>query len=191
MTDTLTNPLLTHPVFAPIVREVHSGALGQRLAAYASGRTKRHTGDSLVEIGAPLIDFLIQTLGDDIESVMATNERVGGNDLDAWFLTLRFSDGLVATVDLGNFLPATYPEDLELRLEISGTDAVIIAEPENVAVTVIGANGTTQDNSYTRSYHDDFRQFASDIASDVQRPVMRVIDAARRSAASDSVVAVG
>jgi predicted dehydrogenase len=191
MSDNLTNPLLSHPVFAPIVREVQSGALGQRLAAYASGRTKQRSGDSLVEIGAPLIDFLIQILGDEIESVMATNERVGGDDLDAWFLTLRFADGLVATVDLGNFLPPAYPADLELRLEISGTDAVIIAEPENVAVTVIGENGTTHDNSYTRSYHDHFRQFAPAVSRDPNCPVMRVIAAARRSAASDSVVAVG
>src|SRR5215213_5410948 len=119
MSDHATNPLLSHPVFAPIVREVQSDALGQRLAAYASARTKHQTNDPLVDLGAPLIDFLIQILGTDIESVMATNERVGGDDLDAWFLTLRFTDGLVATVDLGNFLPPSYPDDLELRLELS------------------------------------------------------------------------
>lgn len=191
MSEHATNPLLTHPVFAPIVREVQGGALGQRLAAYASARTKQATSDALLDLGAPLIDFLIQILGTEIESVMATNERVGGDDLDAWFLTLRFADGLVATVDLGNFLPPSYPDDLELRLELSGAEAVIIAEPENVAVTVIGLHGTTQDNSYSRSYHDDFRQFATAVAGDKQRPVMRVIDAARRSAASDAVVAVG
>jgi len=190
MSDHPTNPLLSHPVFAPIVTEVQGGALGQRLAAYASGRTKRRVGDPLVELGAPLIDFLIQIFGENVVSVMATNERVGGDDFDAWFLTLRFADDLVATVDLGNFLPDAYPDDLELRLELSGTDAVIIAEPENVAVTVIGRTGTAQDNSYSRSYHEDLLQFARAVATNEQMPVMRVVAAARRSAASDAVVSV-
>ena len=186
MSELATNPLLSHPVFAPIVRDVQAGELGQRLSAYASARAKQSTTDVLADLGAPLIDFLLQLFGSEVDSVMATNERVGGADLDAWFLTLRFADGFVATVDLGTFLPATYPEDLEIRLEVSGTDAVIIAEPENVAVTVIGPGGIERDHSYTQSYHDDYRQFATTLVSATDSPTHRVITAARRSAETDA-----
>lgn len=184
------NPLCVHPVFAPIIAEVRSGALGQPLAVYASARSKAGATDSLLDLGVPVIDFLLELFGGEIRSVMATNERVRSEEFDAWFLSLAFADGLIATVDVGNFLPAAYPDDLELRLEVSGTDAVIIAEPEKVGVTVFGLDGLSREGSYSQSYHDDLRRFATAISEDEQRPVIKLIAAARQSAATDQLVSI-
>jgi len=189
MTDRPSNPLLDHPVFRPIAAELARGELGQRLSAYASARSKRRDGDPLLELGASLLDYLLTVLGDDIESVMATNERLTGQSADAWFLTISFADGLVATVDLGTFLPDSCPLDLELRLETSGTDRVIVAGPANIAVSVFGRDGLKLDDAYPESYDERLLRFADAVrAGDVANPAVAVIDAARRSAASGEVV---
>jgi predicted dehydrogenase len=189
MTDRPSNPLLDHPVFGPVAAELARGGLGQRLSAYASGRSKRREGDSLLDLGAPLLDYLLTVLGDDVESVLATNERLTGPSADAWFLTIRFADGLVATVDLGTFLPDSYPLELELRLEINGTDRVIVAEPANVAVSVFGPGGVKFDDAYPESYDERLLRFADAVeAGEVVSAASAVIDAARRSANTGEVI---
>ena len=183
MNDLPTNPLFTHPTLAPIAGEIARGALGQRLAAYATARSKRRDGDTLIDLGAPLLDYLLTILDVPVESVLATNERLLAQSPDAWFLTLRFADGLIATIDLGSFLPDTSPLNHELRLEIHGTDHVIVADPSNVAVTVIGASGLTRDDAYPEDYEDRLARFAGAMgAGEVASPATGVIEAARRSA---------
>ncbi|HEY7035829.1 MAG TPA: Gfo/Idh/MocA family oxidoreductase [Thermomicrobiales bacterium] len=191
MSDKPTNPLFAHPAFAPVATEVGRGALGQRLAVYASARSKRRDRDPLVDLGVPILDFLLTILGDPVESVMATNQRILGPSPDAWFLTIRFADGLVATLDLGTFLPDSYPHDLELRLELCGTDRAILVEPANVAVTVIGPSGPRRDDGYPDEFDDRLRHFVAAVQADnVVSPALSVAAAARRSAAAGEVVTV-
>jgi predicted dehydrogenase len=191
MSDRPINPLHDHPAFAPVAAEIGRGTLGQRLSAYASARAKRQDGDPLLDLGAALLDFLVTVLGDPVETVMATTARIGGQDVDAWFLTIRFADGLVATVDLGTFLPDAHPVDLELRLEVCGTERVIVVEPSNVAVTVIGRSGLTRDDCYPERYDERLRTYAEALgAGTIVSPASSVIEAARRSVASGEVVVV-
>jgi predicted dehydrogenase len=191
MSETPVNPLLTHPALAPVAGEIARGTLGQRLAAYASARSKRRDGDPLRDLGTPLLDYLLTILGGTVESVLATNERLTGKTADAWFLTIRYADGLVATVDLGTFLPDSYPLDFELRFEICGTDRVIVADPANVAVTVIGPAGLTRDDAYPESYQERLMRFANAVqAGDVASAASSVINAAQRSAQTGEVVIV-
>ena len=191
MSDNLVNPLLDHPAFAPIAAEIDRGTLGQRLSAYASGRSKRRDADPLLELGVPLLDYLLAVLGGDVESVMATSERLAGQSPDAWFITVRFADGLIATLDLGTFLPDSYPVDLELRLEICGTDHVFVVDPGNVAVTVIGPNGTARADAYPDSYDERIRRYAQAVqVGNATNRTAKVIDAVRRSASSGEVTVV-
>jgi predicted dehydrogenase len=191
MSDQPANPLFEHPAFAPAAKEIGRGALGQRLSAYVSGRAKRRDADPLLDPGASLLDFLLTVLGGEVESVMATSERVQGKTTDAWFITLRFADGLIATLDLGNFLPGSYPVDLELRLEFCGTDHVIVVEPANVAVTVIGPDGLRRDEAYPEQYHERLSRYAEALQSGhVASPASKVIEAVRRSAAAGEVTVV-
>jgi predicted dehydrogenase len=191
MSETPQNPLFDHPAFAPVAAEVGRGGLGQRLAVYASARSKRRNDDPLADLCTPLLDFLLTILGDRVESVMATSQRILSQTVDAWFMTIRFADGLVATLDFGTFLPDAYPHDLELRVELCGTDHAIVVEPANVSVTVIGPSGLTRDDCYPESYDDRLRHFAEAVqAGDVVSPAASVIAAARRSAAAGEVVIV-
>jgi hypothetical protein len=106
-------------------------------------------------------------------------------------MTVRFADGLVATLDFGSFLPDSYPLDLELRLELCGTDHAIVVNPANVSVTVIGPSGFSLDDSYPESYGDRLRRFAEAVQrGNVVSPASGVIAAARRSAAAGEVVIV-
>jgi predicted dehydrogenase len=188
MSDAPANPLLFHPAFGPVAAELCNSNVGQLLAVYLSGRTKRRDGDPLRDLGAPLLDYLLTVIDSPVASVTATNERVANQSPDAWFLTIRFADGLVATVDLGFFLPASYPTDTEVRLEICGTDRVLVVEPDNVAVTVIGRDGTRRDDAYPDPWNDLLIRSAAAISEAADRPVSRVIDAARRSAATGKIV---
>lgn len=191
MSATPSNPLFDHPAFAPAAAQVERGALGRRLSVYASARSKRRNADSLVDLGAPILDFLVTILGTPVESVMATNQSILAETPDAWFVTVRFADGLVATLDLGAFLPDSYPHDCELRLELCGTDQAILVEPANVAVTVIGPSGLGRDDCYPDSYDDRLRRFAEAVQTGaVVSPAASVIAAAHRSAAAGEVVAV-
>jgi predicted dehydrogenase len=191
MTDTPTNPLFDHPAFAPVAAQVERGALGQRLAVYASARSKRRDGDPLDDVCVPLLDFLLAIQGERVESVLATSQENRSQAVDAWFLTIRFADGLVATLDAGSFLPDVYPHDIELRLEFCGTDHAIVVEPNNVAVTVFGRSGLAHDLAYPESYDERLRAFAGAVqAGAVASPASAVVAAARRSAATGEVVVV-
>jgi predicted dehydrogenase len=191
MSELPTNPLFDHPAFAPVAAEVGRGALGQRLAVYASARSKRSDADPLVDLCVPILDFLLTILGVPAETVIATNQRILSQTVDAWFMTVRLADGLVATLDLGSFLPDSYPIDLEFRIELCGTDRAIVVEPANVAVTVIGPAGLVRDHCYPASYDDRLRQFAAAVqAGEVVSPASSVITAARRSATSGEVAVV-
>ena len=93
MSDSSANPLFVHPAFAPAAREISDANLGQILSVYASARTKRRNGDPLVDLGAPLFDFLLSIIDSPVISVTATNERILGQSPDAWFLATRFAAG--------------------------------------------------------------------------------------------------
>jgi predicted dehydrogenase len=189
MTAAPPNPLFTHPTLVPIAGEIARGVLGQRLAAYATARAKPRSGDPLIDLGAPLLDYLLTILDTPVASVLATNERLLAQTPDAWFLTLRLTDGLIATIDLGTFLPASSPLDLELRLELHGTDHVITADPANVAVTITGPTGLTRADAYPDSYDERLAHFADAVRTgEITELFTAVIDAARRSAETGEVI---
>lgn len=184
---TATNPLVGHPVYAAAAKAIADGGLGQALAVYASARSKRRDGDPLLDLGAPLLDFLLGVLGEPPEAVLATAEaiatdRAGG---DAWFLTIRFRSGLVATIDLGSFLPDAYPVGSETRIEFCGTDRVVTVEPDNLAVTVVGPGGTSRDDCSVAPAGDRLANVVkAGEAGDASATTRAIIEAARRSAAT-------
>jgi predicted dehydrogenase len=182
---TATNPLVDHPAYTAAAEAIAHGGLGEALSVYASVRSRWRDGDPLLDLGGPLLDYLLGVIEEPPEEVLATTEavatdRAGG---DAWLLMIRFRSGLVATIDLGHFLPDGYPVQTETRIEFCGTDRVVTVEPDRLAVTVIGRGGISLDDCYLELLRDRLADFANAVdAGTASATTKAVIEAARRSA---------
>ncbi|MDP9369681.1 MAG: Gfo/Idh/MocA family oxidoreductase, partial [Chloroflexota bacterium] len=132
------NPWRVVPATALAARQLREPGIGQLLAVFAAHRTKQAMGDPLVELGLPLLDYLVGALRAEVVQVQATAETLfatdGPGEPDTWLLLLRFRTGLIATVELGRSLPAAFPTDSELRVEFAGSERVVVADAENLGV---------------------------------------------------------
>jgi hypothetical protein len=135
-----TNPLRSNPAVAISRERVGSGMLGQRLAIYAVARARHHLDDPLTTLGLPLIEELLFTAAE--RPVAATAITSGGPArLEHWSILLTLESGLCATIDLGAGYGVAQPGELDLRVEWSGTEGVVLVDPPAVAVTISTAHG--------------------------------------------------
>ena len=122
---------------------IRSGALGQQLAVYCVVRAKHALDDPLTALGLPLIAEFSDTLDEAPNTVTAiSNGRNGG--FEHWSLVLAFPSGLRATIDLGAGLGAAQSAELDLRVEWSGSECVVLVDPTNVAVRITNERGTSE-----------------------------------------------
>lgn len=182
------NPLHTDPAFAAARELVATSQLGQCLAVYAVARARLSMDDPISSLGLPLIQDLIATAGEEPVSVTAVANRQPGG-FEHWSLVLAFPSGLRASVDAGAGLGAAQSDDLDLRLEWTGADRVILVDPARVAATVTNDRGSRRYSAEANPVAEAlfaFAQSARAIAADPPgewRSAAAVIAAARRSAA--------
>ena len=139
-TTAFRNPLADDPAFAAARELVASGGLGQLLAVYAVARARDPLPDPLAALGLPLIEEIVGTLGENPATVTAVRTGEPGG-FEHWSLVLAFPSGVRATVDLGAGLGPAQAAVLDLRVEWSGSERVILVDPTNVAVTVMNGGG--------------------------------------------------
>ena len=198
---TCANPLRLFPATAEAARLLRDKALGQPLALFASVRTKPAPGDALAELGLPLLDYLVWLVRSEVATIQATAASLfGGKEPDTWLLILHFRSGLVATVELARSLPLAFPTATETRIEFLGTEHAVVAEPDNLSITIHAADGATRRDpcgpDVAHALLDEFLPTLRDGAASEQslvnlRWVMPLIEAARISAAHGDPVAIG
>ncbi len=197
------NPWRVVPATALAARQLREPGIGQLLAVFAAHRTKQAMGDPLVELGLPLLDYLVGALRAEVVQVQATAETLfatdGPGEPDTWLLLLRFRTGLIATVELGRSLPAAFPTDSELRVEFAGSERVVVADAENLGVTTYAGDGSVRRNASGPDAHRALLDGFLPAVRDAQAPeeslvtlrwVMPLIEAARRSAAEGTPVSL-
>ncbi len=197
------NPWRVVPATVLAARQLREPGVGQLLAAFAAHRTKAVTGDPLVELGLPLLDYLVGALRSEVVQVQATAARLfdtdGPGEPDTWLLLLRFRTGLIATVELGRSLPAAFPTDAEMRVEFAGSERVVVAEAENLGVTTYAADGSVRRDESGPDAHRALLDGFLPAVRDAQPPqeslvtlrwVMPLIEAVRRSAAEGTPVSL-
>ena len=109
--------------------------------------------DPLRALGLPLVQHLLDALGERPEHATAVAVDLGDAG-SHWSCVLRFPSGLRATVDLGDGLGAALDADLDLRIEWSGTERVVLCDPGRVSVTVRGRSGTNRSSAEATPLHD-------------------------------------
>ncbi len=197
------NPWRVVPAMVLAERQLREPGIGQPLAVFAAHRTKAATGDPLVELGLPLLDYLVGAIRSEVVQVQATSAMLfgaaGQGEPDTWLLLLRFRTGLIATVELGRSLPAAFPTDSEVRVEFVGSERVVVAEAENLGVTTYARDGSVRRDESGPDAHRALLDGFLPAVREAQAPeeslvtlrwVMPLIEAARRSASEGAPIAM-
>jgi predicted dehydrogenase len=187
------NPLRLDPAISAARERVESGDLGQLLAVYAVARARHHLDDPLTTLGLPLVQELLETLGEAPVAVATTSMGSPGS-LEHWSLILEIASGVRISIDLGAGLGSAQASELDLRIEWSGAERAILVEPAAVAVTVLSSRGAHRESAEIApiavavlSFAETAREIAADPPATWQ-VAAGVIEAARRSAATGTRV---
>lgn len=124
-----------------LARELHSGAVGRVYGCYVSLRVPRGVaGEDLIDTAAiPSLALALDLLPGQPTRVWAKRASLIA-EADAWFITIRFDDEVIATIEALATSDAT--PDRELLVELSGSDRILRAEPTRQAVVIdrVGAS---------------------------------------------------
>ena len=187
MTNRIENPLHAEPVFAAARDFVATGALGQLLAVYGVARADLAIDEALVVLGLPLIDEIVTALGEAPVGVTALLCGEPGR-FEQWSLVVAFPSGIRATIDVGAGFGGAQQDHLDLRVEWSGTERVVIVDPARVAVTVTNDRGSKRGSAEVFPIANrvlDFAEHALAISANPPphwRSSAAIITAARESA---------
>jgi hypothetical protein len=186
-TTTPVNPLLADPAIAIARERLARNGIGQWLAVYAVARAKAPLPDPLTALGLPLLDLLLQTIPEQPIAVTALRTATA-TGFEHWSLILAFASGLRASVDIGAGIGPGQTNELDLRVEWSGADRVVLVEPMNVAVTVTTASGISTRSAEITPILDALGPFIWDLTDPHWQPAAALITAALRSFESNAPV---
>jgi len=104
------------------------------------------TPDLLDEAAWDLVDFILGVVTAPLSRAHAvTGTLFGGRHDDVVELILRFTDDMIATLEMARCLPKAIPiGDAEVEIELIGRRHAVRLEPYNAAVIVYGANGNSR-----------------------------------------------
>lgn len=125
-------------------RVLRDGEVGQIYGCFTSVRIARgHSGDVVSHNALlPAIAITLDLLTGDVERVHTSCMSLLDRD-DAWFVTLRFTDETIATVEAMAVLDPEAGLSREMLIEVTASERVIRAEPmrQSVVVESLGAAG--------------------------------------------------
>lgn len=118
-----------------IAKELNAGSVGRIYGCYASLRVPRGvSGEDLISNALiPAVALVLDLLPGQPERVWARCATLMTSD-DAWFVTIRFDDEVIATIEAMATIDTT--PDRELLVELTGSERVLRAEPTRQAVVV-------------------------------------------------------
>lgn len=182
-------------------------SIGAPIALFAAHRTTRAVcGDLFTDLALPLIDVALWLVEAEVERVQVMAARLftdgagdGPDNADAALMTLRFANGVVATLEVARSLPDNFPQAEEVSVEFLGRDAVLRANPTNQAVTITAASGTTREDWLPAPAVRIMETFVETIRTGATAPqslldarwVLPVLEKMRLAAATGEMVRVG
>lgn len=128
------NPLLADGSFSTASAIAQSGECGQMLGVYAVVRSRSCVDDPLSELGLPLVHALLDPADPPVRVVAISTAAMP--DIVHWSIVVALDSGVTLSIDLGVGFGRSQPQELDLRIEWSGTERVVVFEPARVAVTV-------------------------------------------------------
>jgi hypothetical protein len=134
------------PTMARLRVDCQAGRYGRRYGVYAARRLPRNFGDDVRHALADLVVYVSSLIDSQLERIQVT--RSDQNGTPAWFILARFNDETIATIEVGAMLPDAESPEGELLVEVTGSDAVLRAEPERQSIFVFGNAGVQRQSWY-------------------------------------------
>lgn len=132
--ERVASTLLGFRVLEDAAGMLKRGELGDIYSCFGSIRMQRGSSrdEVLHEALTPLLIYTLTLFPQPIERIWSRTGSIESAD-DAWFVTLRFTDEVIVTLEaLASADPATGPE---LLVEIIGSEQVVRCEPMRQAVS--------------------------------------------------------
>ena len=129
------------PTMSRLAADCRSGSYGRRYGVFAAHRIPVNFASELEDALFNLLVYVASLIDSPLVRVSATTSELGGQTTAAWFIIARFADDTIATIEVTAVLPESDQPNGELVVEVTGSDAVLRAEPERQSVMVNGSNG--------------------------------------------------
>jgi hypothetical protein len=129
------------PTMARLAADCGSGSYGRRYGVFAAHRIPVDFASELEDALFNLIVYVTSLIDSPLVRVSATTSAFGGRETAGWFIIARFDDDTIVTIEVSAVLPESAHPSGELLVEVTGSDAVLRAEPERQSVVVSGRDG--------------------------------------------------
>lgn len=136
------------PTMARLASDCSAGLYGRRYGVFAAHRLPRNAADLVPACLCDLVVYVCSLVESPMVRLSATASTLGGKTTAAWFLLVRFADDTIATIEVGALLPDADESTGELLVEVTGSEAVLRAEPERQAVITVGSDGLQRQSWY-------------------------------------------
>lgn len=129
------------PTLSRLAADCRAERYGRRYGIFAAHRLPRGLAAVVDESLCDLLVYITSLIERPLVRLSATTSTLGGSATSAWFILARFADDTIATIEAGAMLPDADDSNGELVVEVTGSDAVLRAEPERQSVVVNGNEG--------------------------------------------------
>lgn len=136
------------PTLARLQQDAMNGTVGRRYGVFASHRIPVNFADELDDVVDDLVTYCCSLIDAPLSRVSVTTSDLGTPETAGWFILARFADETIATIEVAAVLPEADEPAGELLIEVTGSDAVLRAAPEQQGVLIRGAEGVSRSNWY-------------------------------------------
>jgi predicted dehydrogenase len=186
------SPHFGRPVVRRLLADARDGRVGRPYGLYAAHRLPRGSAGAFTAGVSGLVTLALEVIEAPPVRVQATRAAFG--DDEAWFLLLRFDDDTIATLECSAVLPPGGPESGNLLVELTGSDAVLRAEPGRQSLRVTATDGRQSAYDWAPNPAGPLLQHALEVlerpAPLTQARIVDVLRAVRESAASGEPVRI-
>ncbi len=136
------------PTLARLQQDATNGAVGRRYGVFASHRIPTNFVDELDDVVDDLVTYCCSLIDSSLTRVSVTTSDLGTSATAGWFILARFADETIATIEVAAVLPEADESAGELLIEVTGSEAVLRAAPEQQGVLIRSAEGVSRSNWY-------------------------------------------
>jgi predicted dehydrogenase len=187
------SPHFGRPVVRRLLADARDGRVGRPYGLYVAHRLPRSSAGIFAGGVSGLVALALEVIDSPPVRVQATHASYDGSG-ESWLLLLRFDGDTIATLECSAVLPPGGPESGNLLVELTGSDAVLRAEPSRQAVRVTGAEGRQIARDWAPNPAGPLLQHALAVLErPAPLPQARIVDvlrAARESAGSGEPVSL-
>jgi hypothetical protein len=129
------------PTLARLQHDARPPALGRRYGVFAAHRLPATFADDLDDTVDDLVTYCCSLIDAPLTRISATAADLGTPSTAGWFVLARFADDTIATIEVSAVLPDAGDPNGELTVEVTGSDSVLRAVPEQQSVVINGSQG--------------------------------------------------